>query len=164
MQTLNEEQIKKKLGIDSWRNISKDKVIKFAAMMPEMDKEVAIKIIEQFPEFAKFANEVVDTLEEEYKTTIKANADSQEEVFKAFREIREILKDELKRDGLSPEERMDILHMIMETGDKVSEKDSENKEFLPGLFKIAVNGAEVALVAALVFIGGKVLLERGQDS
>lgn len=163
MQPLNEEQIKKKLGIDSWRNLSKDKVIKFAAMMPEMDKEVAIKIIEQFPEFRKFAGDVVDTLEEEYKSTIEANADSQEEVYKAFRETREILKDELRRSDLTPEERANIINMIMKLVDMMAEKDSENKEFLRDLIKTGAVSAVVVLSAAIMFVGGKILLERGKN-
>jgi len=163
MQPLNEEQIKKKLGIDSWRNLSKDKVIKFAAMMPEMDKEVAIKIIEQFPEFRKFASDIVDTLEEEYKSTIKANTDSQEEVYNAFRETREILKDELRRSDLTPEERTNIINMIMKLVDMASEKDSENKEFLKDLIKTGAVGAGIVLSAAIIFVGGKILLERGKN-
>lgn len=39
MKYKNEIQIKKAMGIESWRNLSRDKVIRFAAMMPDMDKE-----------------------------------------------------------------------------------------------------------------------------
>lgn len=161
MQTVSEEEAKEKLGIDSWKNISKEKVIEFGAMMPEMDKEVVLKIVEQFPEFTKFAGEVVDSMEEMYKATVKANADSQDEVLNAYKEIRVILKDELGRnDDYSPEERIHILNMIMETGEKESKKDSENKEFLFGLFKTAGKIAGgiaggVIVVAALIFVGSK---------
>lgn len=39
MKYKNEMQIKKAMGIENWRNLSRDKVIRFAAMMPDMDKE-----------------------------------------------------------------------------------------------------------------------------
>jgi hypothetical protein len=40
MKYKNEIQIKKAMGIESWRNLSRDKVIRFAAMMPDMDKRL----------------------------------------------------------------------------------------------------------------------------
>lgn len=36
----SEEAVKKALGIETWRNLSKDKIVRFAAMMPDMDTEV----------------------------------------------------------------------------------------------------------------------------
>lgn len=42
---VTEEAVKRALKIDSFRNISKDKVMQFASMIPYMDKDVAIAII-----------------------------------------------------------------------------------------------------------------------
>jgi len=56
---LSEDEVKQELGIESWRNLSKDKVLRFAAMMPDMDTEVALKIVEHFPVFKDFALDVV---------------------------------------------------------------------------------------------------------
>ncbi len=46
---VSEESVKKALKLDSFRNLSKEKVMQFASMIPYMDKEVAIAIINQFP-------------------------------------------------------------------------------------------------------------------
>lgn len=43
------EEVKNLLEIDSSRNITKEKVIEFVSQIPNMDKEVAINIINQFP-------------------------------------------------------------------------------------------------------------------
>lgn len=51
---VSEDTVKRALKIDSFRNLSKDKIMQFASMIPYMDKEVAIAIINQFPEFADF--------------------------------------------------------------------------------------------------------------
>lgn len=45
---VTEEAVKRALKIDSFRNISKDKVMQFASMIPYMDKDVAIAIIINF--------------------------------------------------------------------------------------------------------------------
>lgn len=41
----SEEAVKKVLKIDSFRNLTKDKVMEFTSMIPYMEKEVAIEII-----------------------------------------------------------------------------------------------------------------------
>ena len=45
----SEEAVKKALKIDSFRNLTKDKVMEFTSMIPYMEKEVALEIIKQFP-------------------------------------------------------------------------------------------------------------------
>ena len=47
---VSEDQVKKALHIDSFRNLSKDKIMEFASLIPNMDKDVAISIINQFPQ------------------------------------------------------------------------------------------------------------------
>lgn len=59
----NEAEVKKALGIESFRNLSKGNVMRFAAMMPDMDKDVALRIIETFPEFKDFALNAVQAIE-----------------------------------------------------------------------------------------------------
>ena len=41
---VSEDQVKKALHIDSFRNLSKDKIMEFASLIPNMDKDVAISI------------------------------------------------------------------------------------------------------------------------
>jgi hypothetical protein len=160
----SEEEVKEALGIDSWRNLSKDKVVRFAAMMPDMSKDVAIKVIEQFPKFKELALDALNFADKAHGSTLNSNAQSQERVYNAYQDIREALKAELERDDLSAEDRRILIEQLMRTGDKVFEKDTENKQLLDGLFKKAllVTGAVVA--SGFVFVGGKVMIGRGGDS
>lgn len=156
----SEDQIKQDLGIESWRNLSKDKIFRFAAMMPDMDTEVTLKIIEQFPVFKEFAIDAVDAMEESHKSTLKVNQESQEHIHQAFREIREILRGELDKDDLSWDEKKFLIEQIQETGRQEFQKDSENKKFLDRVLGKALVGAGAALALGVVFVGGKVLAER----
>ncbi|MGY3200471.1 hypothetical protein [Streptomyces sp. TE5632] len=155
----NEAEIMQALGIESWRNLSKDKMIRFAAMMPDMDTEVALKIVEQFPVFKDFAKDAVDAMEEAHESTLSANKQSQEHVHRAFQEIRETLKGELSKDDLSWEQKKFLIEQIQETGRLEFQKDSENKKFLDGVLKKVVVGAGAALALGVVFVGGKVMAE-----
>lgn len=40
----NEKEVKRILNIDSFRNLSKDKIMNFVSEIPKMDKEVAMNI------------------------------------------------------------------------------------------------------------------------
>lgn len=164
MKYANEVEIKQALGIDSWRNLSKDKMIRFAAMMPDMDKEVALKIIEQFPTFKDFAVNVVNSMEKAQEAALSDNRQSQDNVHRAFQEIREILKGQLSKDDLSFEEWKYLIEQIQETGRQEFQKDSENKRFLDGVLGKALLGAGGALAAGLVFIGAKVIADGKSSS
>jgi hypothetical protein len=159
----SEDEIKRALEIDSWRNLSRDKVIKFAAMMPDMDKEVALGIIAQLPVFTRFSVEALGALRKAQDSVQASNNQSQGKVHDAYSDIREALKAELKKENLTPEERQYLLDLLMETGNRESKKDTENKRFLDGLFNKTTVATGVALVGALVFVGGKVLVQRGND-
>ena len=157
----SEAEVKKALGIESWRNLSKDKVFQFAAMMPEMDTEVALKIIEQLPEYRKLLTDGLTLLKEEHESTLKFNSQSQDNVHRGWREIREALKGKLDQDGLDWEQAKFVIEQMMETGRQESAKDTENKQFLDGLFTKAAVTAGAAAVAAIAFVGGRVLLQNG---
>ncbi|KIQ16350.1 hypothetical protein RU01_13750 [Rhodococcus sp. MEB064] len=157
---LSEVEVMKQLDIESWRNLSKDKMLRFAALMPDMDTEVALKIIEQFPAFKEFALDTVKEIEKAHKSTLKSNDKSQKQAYKAFEDIREILKGELDKDDLTWDQRKFIIELIQENGKQVSQKDSENKEFLNTVLgKVAVFGGG-AIAAGVVFLGGKIMLEQ----
>jgi len=158
---LNEVEVKKQLGIESWRNLSKDKILRFAAMMPDMDTEVTLKIIEQFPAFKEFALDTVKEIEKAHESTLKSNDKSQDQVYKALQDIREILKGELDKDDLNWDQRKFIIELIQENGKLVFQKDSEGKQFLDTVLgKVTVFGGSVVALGVLL-LGGKIMLEQG---
>lgn len=163
MKYKNENEIKQALGIDSWRHLSKEKMVKFVAMMPDMDTEVALKIVEQFPEFKTFALNVMDAVKKSHESTLSANKESQEYVHLAFQDFRETLKRELERGELTWEQRREILEKMQEAVREEAQKDSENKRFLDGALKkvVMVGGAAIALGVA--FVGGRIMA-GSQDS
>lgn len=69
----NEDELKKAREIDTWKNLSRDKLIKFVAMMPDMDKELALKVVEQFPEFKRFVSDALDVIEKRHEFTLNHN-------------------------------------------------------------------------------------------
>ena len=57
---VSEEQVKKALQIDSFRNLSKDKIMEFASLIPHMDKDIAVAIINQFPAYVESSRNMIE--------------------------------------------------------------------------------------------------------
>jgi hypothetical protein len=155
----NEAEVKRALGIESWRNLSKDRMVRFAAMMPDMDTEVALKIVEQFPVFKDFAVGVVDVMKGAHESTLSANTQSQENFHRSLERVREILNAQLDKGEPTWDERKFIIEQIMDTLRMENEKDSENKKFLFGALKMVAAGAGAALALSVAFVGGKIMME-----
>ena len=148
-----ENDVKKALAIDSFRNISKDKIMEFVSAIPNMDKEVAIKIIEQFPSYAESANNMIAQLNTLCSNAMKENGESQKEVIGTYKKILDDLGELLKKDTNTAEERAQITKQMIEVADRISAKDTENKEFLSGITKYGGHIIVSALVLGAVILG-----------
>ena len=128
--TLSEQRALKQLGITDFRHMTKNKVVRFASMLPYMDPDVAKRALEQFPAFKDLAGQLVG----EYKTVVdKAlaeNSVSQNTFYKACDSILESLRVELQVEELSENERSRVEDRMIEVADMIGAKDSENKRFL----------------------------------
>lgn len=147
-----ENEVKKALAIDSFRNISKDKIMEFVSAIPNMDKDVAIKIIGQFPAYTGFATTMLAQLNTTCDNAMKENGESQKDVIEAYKKILDDLGELLKKDTITAEERLQITEQMITIADRISAKDSENKEYLNGI----INNEKYIIIGALVL--GAVIL------
>ena len=83
-----------------------------------MDKDVAISVINQFPIYADFAKNMVSTLKDMCDRILAENNSSQMEVISAYRKILDELSELLKKDDLSAEERNDITEKMILVADR----------------------------------------------
>ena len=74
----SEEAVKKALQIDSFRNLSKEKVMEFTSMIPYMEKEVAMEVIKQFPIYVDFAKTVIEHYTQICETILATNKEEYE--------------------------------------------------------------------------------------
>ena len=149
---ITEQQVKEALNIESFRNLSKDKIMEFVSLIPNMDKDVAISIVNQYPAYFEMAKYMVEQLTQTCDTILNENTTSQNEVLSAYRKILDDLGEILKREDISPEERENITNKMIEIADKMAEKDTENKQFLSWIVrnKEYIIAGAVVLGAALL--------------
>ena len=152
-QLVTAEQVKEALGIESFRNLSKDKVIEFVSLIPNMDKEVAMAVINQFPSYAEMAGGMIGKLDEMCDTAMAQAGDSQKESISAYKMILADLGELLKKDDITVEERDHITEKMILIADKIAAKDSEFKEFLINVLKTAAPVVGGALMLGAVILG-----------
>lgn len=154
------EEVKNALKIDSFRNLSKDKIMEFVTLIPNMDKEVAIKIIEQYPAFAKLSESMVAQLNKMCDTALEKNEESQRLTIQAYKQILDELSNQLHMEDISKEEREKITKQMIEIADKISVKDTENKAFIDKMVKYSTGFAIGALVLGAAILGVNI---KGKD-
>lgn len=150
------EEVKNALKIDSFRNLSKDKIMEFVSLIPNMDKEVAINIIEQYPAFAKLSESMVAQLNKMCDTALEKNEESQRLTIQAYKQILGELSNQLHMEDVSKEEREKITKQMIEIADKISVKDTENKAFIDKVVKYSTGLAMGALFLGVAILGVKI--------
>lgn len=127
---LTEQQVLKKLKIEDFCHLTKDKVIAMASILDKMDPEVAKKALEQFPDFAKTMKEVLIEYRESIDIMLKENGNSVKSYYDSCDVVLSTLQKELDREEFTFENRKYIVDKMMEVNQLKGMKDSENKKFL----------------------------------
>lgn len=158
---LSEEAVKRALKIDSFRNLSKDKIMQFASMIPYVDKDVAVAIINQLPTFADFVKTAVSKYSQLCDKILECNKESQNAAVTGYRTVLDALAKKIEGDDVTEEQRKAITEDMLQVADRIAELDFQNKKFLEkmgnkilfGLFVVvAVVGAAIGINSA---VGGK---------
>ena len=159
--TLTEQKVLRKLDIPDFRHLTKDKVVSFVSMLPQMDPEVAKCALEQFPAFAETSLAVVSCLKESMEVIVSGNAENMAEFNARCQEALAALEAELKREDLTDEGRKMVIDGIMGVIGAISQKDTENKEFHRGVFRDILWVGSVAVVFIGVPLGVRMTRTMG---
>lgn len=124
-----EEQVKDALQINSFCEIFKSKLMEFVSLIPNMDKDVALAIVGQFPAFSDCAKVMVAELKNLCGNVLADNSDSRGSYVAAYNGILNSPQKELRREDLSSEDRVYITEKMIFVADKLAAKDTENKQF-----------------------------------
>lgn len=146
---LTEQKVLKKLNIEDFRHLTKDKVITMASMLDKMDPEVAKKALEQFPQFSNVAKEMLLGYKDTLDKGLESNSESVQAYYDSCKTTIKALEKELDRENISFEERKYIIEEMVKISDKMGEKDSQNKKFIATLSVVGVSVVTAVLASAL---------------
>ena len=151
-----EQEVLDRFGWKDFRNMNSKDLIKFVSSLPDMDREVAIKCIEQFPEFSKYGGKILEIITKSFETTVKTNKELADEVIQTYRDILDSLKKELRKRNLTAEDRRRITEMMVDVADRIAEIDKEHQRFHELLVKAGSALGVAALATAAALIGLKI--------
>lgn len=152
---LNEKQVLKKLDIPDFRHMTKEKIIRFASLMPKMEAEVAKKALEQFPEFTSLSSDAISSLKEMVEKVCKSNDDSTKRFYDSCDLMISTLQNELERDNINADDKRYIIDQMHQVVIEIGKKDSENKLYylkLIGEVCICIGGV---VLSAASLLGGE---------
>lgn len=147
-----EDSVKKALKINSFRELSKDKIMQFASMIPYMDKEVAIAVVNQFPIYAEFVKVIISVYMETANRILEDNKESQMAAIHGYQTILDSLSNKLEESN-TEEERKSITNDMISVADKIAEIDEKNKKFLNKMVNKILAGVGIAVLAVGAGIG-----------
>ena len=143
-----ELQVLKKLDIPDFRHLTKDKVVAFASMIPKMNPEVAKKALEQFPNFASTALDVMKDYGKILDNAMRDDRESTQICYDMYNRVMDSLEKILDEDELTFDEKTYILEQMKDVVDKVSKKDQEKSNNRLKLIGLA-SGVALGVVAIL---------------
>lgn len=150
---VTEEEVKKALDIDSFRNMSKSKIMDFISLIPNMDKDIALAAINQFPAYVDMTGNMVKELIGLCDSALKEAGVSHKESIEAYKLILNTIKDDLERDNITPEEKKDDYEKMIQVADKIANKDKEFKEYMKDVLKYGVTFMGGTLIIGACILG-----------
>lgn len=153
----SEEAVKKALKIESFRNLTKDKVMEFTSMIPYMEKEVAVEIIKQFPVYAEFVESVIENYTQLCKTILEINKEEYEQAVYAHQYILETFAKQLEQENLTKEERKVFSDKMIEEAEKITELYLQQQKFHERVLKMIGVGVTLVLGVTVTVLGGKAI-------
>lgn len=118
------------LGIKSFSDINNKSFIKFASIFDKLGPECQMKAVEAIPAFIDVAKEVVTSYDTTLEKAHSNNANSIDKYYAGCSKIIDGLNSLLSSDSLSFKNKKVVIEYLMVIERNMSEKDSENKEFI----------------------------------
>lgn len=148
---VSEDSVKRALKINTFRNVTKDKLVEFASMIPYMDKEVAISIINQFPVFADFGKAAITSYTQLCNSILENNKEGQVAAINGYQTILDALSKRMMNENITSEECKSITKDMIAIADKIAEVHFKNQNFLDRMGTKILCG--VIFVTAIVGAG-----------
>ena len=155
MDKIKETTALKKLGINSFREVTKEKVMELMSMIPDMEPEVAIKALEQFPQFVSCATKALADYKETIIQMIASADKGLEDVLRGrLIEIEELCK-MLEDETVTFEQKIEVAALIKELGNLNSEELEKHRDFLTKAAELIGVVVVAAIFGTASILGGR---------
>lgn len=156
---LSEVQVLKKLNIEDFRHLTKDKVMTMVTMLDRMDPEVAKKALEQFPEFAGTMKHMLSEYKQLLESGLKENAEETKSFCESCDAIISSCQKLLNKEELTFDEKRYILDQMIVVAKIKGDKNTEDKRFINTMWCCGVVALGIAIGALVTTLGGNIKID-----
>lgn len=157
-----EQDILDEIGAQDWRSIKKEQLINFVTSIPNMDKELAIKCIEQFPNFKDYSQEVIKCLFLIYNDVINDNKQSRNDTIATYKSQIDMLNELSLRENTSPEDKRFFIETSVEISHEIFETHKMNNDLLHKIINSATAVCGGAIMVGGALLGAKIYNDRNK--
>lgn len=157
---LTEKEVLQKLDIPNFRHMSKDKVMTFCSLLPNMDNGVIRSAFEKFPDFVKMACEVMSCYKQMVTSVVKKNSDNLKSFNEMSDQIITTLNALVQQKRIKRKERKYIIDSMMQLLQMKADADAKNKEWLSKLVTVISSVATSIVAIAAAILGVSVSLKK----
>lgn len=150
--SVTEKRLMKKLGISDWRHLTKDRMVKFASSIKNVDPEVAKRILAQFPDFKEYSLSLLKEYSRNIDSIIEQNKCSSDEMVSACKSLIATLESLIASDDTDLSEKDKLINKELEVIKLMRDIDADNKRYL-----LMLNGMLGAAFAFAIAAVGSVL-------
>lgn len=162
-----ENQIKMVLGLNAWRNLLQDKVVRFSHMMLEMEPGVMMKLMGELPQLRDFARETLQRLDR--VTNLAVNnaglAAAHQQIEHTWHQDSQFMRKLIALDYVdtddkdSSKEKTALLESMLQQLKECQDLLRFEEQFLRQLCKRNQDSLRHFIIAMLVYTGGCFYLE-----
>ena len=151
----NEIKTLKKLDIQDFRSIPKDKLVDFVSGIPDMQPEVAIKAIQQFPDFIRESKELVTAFNDMIHRVFDSSDKDSRALYEVCNRIIDDISIALENKDHSEKFKEYLVTRECEIARILSEHGHDRRLFAADIVKTAGQVAAGVVVVAGTIIGLK---------
>ena len=150
---MTEEDVKKALDITDFRSVSKEKIMDFVSIIPNVDKEVAISIINQFPNYKDMAKDMVSGLMNLCDLALNDAKAGKKDVIESYKIVLETLKEELNDGKITSKKRKKINEQMISIADKIDNVNDKHNAYVKDILMKVGGTIAGALVVGAAILG-----------
>ena len=160
MKKTTEEKALEQLGINRFRELSKGEFLDFLSGLSQMDPEVQIKALDQFPEFISSAKEYLSGMKETVSEALRSGEKGMEYACEGYMKTIDSVSELIERGDLTFEEKMEIAQKMIELNQKISEEADRHRRFVESVHTKSLEAGLAAVALGVVALGGKMVVSR----
>jgi hypothetical protein len=150
----NELALLRRMGVPSFRHVTKDLLVDLVDGLPTLDPEVALQVLAQVPHLAKIASEVLADNAGAHQDTLQANAHGGDQLHELRLARQRALIELMAREGVSDEVLLRAMSDLADLEDRARQDHAANKRWLS-------EQSETRMKAALILAAGVAVIVLG---